>query len=142
MLHQILEFFERTTKQLMCIYEQNEIKEDIAYPLFLCIGNDFSRTPNGGLRINYGNHSGEAFRESRLIPNLAALKSGQVLIIRLDKIDNPYSASFLEESFAGIVKYNQYSSRSIRKKIQFYYEDPSYKVFEDIIWKKIHDVNR
>lgn len=78
------------------------------------VAKHFSKTP-GPRYIFEGAYSGEAFRTSILYPAVRfALDSGEQLTVILDGACG-YGTSFLEESFAGLIRENGLSLCDLEK---------------------------
>lgn len=85
------------------------------------IAKDFSRYPYGRLR-EFSKTSGEVFREDYLVP---ALNKFDVVEIELDGTEG-YGSSFLDESFAGLIRTTSFSKDDIQQRITFISnDDPS-----------------
>ena len=85
------------------------------------IAKDFSRFPYGRLR-KYHEKSGEVFREDVLLP---LIKKYNKIIIELDGTEG-YGSSFLDESFAGLIRVNKLTKNEIIEKLEFISkQDPS-----------------
>lgn len=98
--------------------------------IVLNIAKDYTRCP-GARYESEGDYSGERFRESLLVPKLKeAIETGVKLEIILDGSAG-YSTSFLEESFGGLIRTNNYTLQEVNDNIIIISdEDPSYE--EDI----------
>lgn len=71
--------------------------------MIISIANDYTKSP-GGRFITEGEHSGEDFRESILLPAFEKCqKKGEELIVNLDG-GYGYGSSFLEEAFGGLAR--------------------------------------
>lgn len=94
------------------------------------IPKDFSRCPGARYR-NEGDYSGEEFREEYLVPKLKeAIENGVRLEVILDG-SSGYSTAFIEESFGGLIRINQFNLNDLRTHlIIISKEDESY--IEDI----------
>lgn len=94
----------------------------------IVISKDFSETP-GARYKNEGDHSGEEFRETILVPKFEqAIKQGEKLLVDLDG-GYGYPTSFLEESFGGLARIYDY--KKIMSILEFKSDDePS--LIEDI----------
>lgn len=78
------------------------------------ISKDFSNTP-GGRYIDEGEFSGEAFRESILLPKYNKIENtSEKLEIDFDNCFG-FATSFLEEAFGGLVRIHH--KRNVLKKI-------------------------
>ena len=76
------------------------------------VGRDFSRALGPRYR-QYGQHSGEEFRDDWLEP---AFTKFDTVVVDFDGVEG-YSASFLEEVFGGLVR--KYGLDAVKKKVQF-----------------------
>ncbi|WP_273145967.1 STAS-like domain-containing protein [Oceanicaulis alexandrii] len=84
------------------------------------ISKDFSFTPGPRYR-KQGAHSGEAFREGKLVP---ALKLGGVIKVVFDGTAG-FGSSFIDEAFGGLVRVNGYDANELLKRFSFVSnEDP------------------
>lgn len=84
------------------------------------IAKEFSRYPAGRFKTD-GPYSGELFRESVLIPNVAA---GTGVCVDLDGVAG-YGSSFLEEAFGGVVRALKIPKEKIHELIQITSTDES-----------------
>ena len=103
----------------------------------LDIGKEFSLDPAGRYYTD-GDGSGEEFREKVLWPLIQSLNSEAILIV-LDSGVESYGSSFLSEGFAGIVKYGYMDSEQLLKLLNFSYENPDFKFYEDKIIQYIKE---
>lgn len=85
----------------------------------ISIAKDFSRYP-AGRYISDGPFSGEAFRDSILVP---AFTSGDSLTIDLEGARG-YGSSFLEEAFGGMIR-KGFAAKEMLAKIDFKSQDQS-----------------
>lgn len=98
--------------------------------LKISIANDFSVTPGPRLKKE-GSFSGEAFRESILVPRInEALHSNEKLEINLDGTAG-YGTSFLEEAFGGLIRKGHFLYSSISNLIIIITDEEPY-LKEDI----------
>lgn len=81
------------------------------------ISKDFSRFP-GGRYKKFGPFSGEEFRDDLLIPRLDDSEADEVVEIDLSEVFT-YAPSFLDESFAALVRNGRYSAEQFHAKIKF-----------------------
>jgi len=80
----------------------------------IIIAKDFSTSPGPRL-IAEGDFSGEEFRKLTLLPKLKeAISKGKILTVDLDGTSG-YGTSFLEESFGGLIRTNDYSLKDLEK---------------------------
>ncbi len=93
------------------------------------IARDFSRYP--GCRYkNDCAYSGEEFRDDFLWPKLeAAINNRDIVEIDLDGVAG-FSASFLDEAFAGLVRKGKISKKDFNHYIQFKCNDDPYCITE------------
>jgi len=84
------------------------------------VAKDFTRYPAGRFKKN-GDTSGEAFRESFLLP---ALRKGEDVTVQLDGTIG-YGSSFLEEAFGGIVRELNISADDVLAKLTIDSKDSS-----------------
>lgn len=88
----------------------------------LHIAKEFSRTP-GPRHISEGDHSGELFRTTVLLPWLRnAISKNEVLIVDLDKTSG-FGTSFLEEAFGGLIRIDGYRLAELQKSIKLISEE-------------------
>ncbi len=86
------------------------------------IAKDFSPYPFARYR-SQSSTSGEQFREDILIP---ALKAYENVTVNLDATEG-FGSSWLDESFAGVVRAKVFSADELLKRVKFISdEDPSY----------------
>ncbi len=78
---------------------------------------EFSKFPGGRFK-KYGPHSGEEFREERLIPAINGLEEGEKLVIDLSEVYT-YAPSFLDEAFCGVIRKEILSYEKFNEKIEF-----------------------
>lgn len=95
------------------------------------IAKDFSRNPAGRYTTD-GPYSGEAFRDSILLP---ALKKEDVIEVILDGALG-FGSSFLEEAFGGLVRKCGFTKTEIRRRLRI---RSSLKTYESRIWKYIDE---
>ena len=89
------------------------------------IAKDFSRCPSARYRTE-GDYSGEEFRETLVAPKLnEAIEKHCQLIIVLDGAAG-YSTSFLEESFGGLIRHDNFTLEDLKCIRIISNEDPSY----------------
>jgi STAS-like domain of unknown function (DUF4325) len=98
------------------------------------VGRDFATCPGGRYRRN-GPHSAQEFREKFLIPALAA---NEVVEVALDTAEG-YPASFLEESFGGLVRAG-FSEQDLRTKLRLMGSD-EFSTFVDAAWMYVHEAD-
>ncbi len=90
----------------------------VANKTILSIAESFSGTPGPRFRWE-GTFSGEQFREEVLEPEVRkAITSNTTLVVVLDKTAG-LGTSFLEESFGGLIRKNNYSYGELQKHIDF-----------------------
>ena len=89
------------------------------------IAKDYTRCP-GARYESEGDYSGERFREDFLAPMIKeAIKTGVKLEVILDGSAG-YSASFIEESFGGLIRTNHYTLQEVKDNILIIsYEEPA-----------------
>jgi hypothetical protein len=95
----------------------------------LNIGKDFSPDPAGRFYTD-GDASGEQFREEVLKDLVLGLTSGDFLDITLDDGVDSYGSSFLNEAFAGMVKYGYIQGGEFLKRIRFTYTNNDFSFYE------------
>lgn len=95
---------------------------------------DFSEVPAGRFRTD-GPFSGQRFREEVLLPILQ--QPGQVEV-RIDGTAG-YGSSFLEEAFGGLVR-SGFTPAQLRQRLVIRTDDPSFRTYEDQIWRFIDRV--
>lgn len=99
--------------------------------IFLNVGNDFSKTP-GPREIWEGDFSGELFRNTCLGPAMKnAIENDTILYVDLDGTAG-YGTSFLEESFGGLIRHNNYTCNQLVEHLQFKSDEEPYLI-EDIL---------
>lgn len=99
--------------------------------IHLNVGNDFSKTP-GPREIWEGDFSGELFRNTCLGPAIKdAIENDAILHIDLDGTAG-YGTSFLEESFGGLIRHNNYTYSQIMPHLNFKSDEEPYLI-EDIL---------
>ncbi|MEN3382545.1 MAG: hypothetical protein V7608_2589 [Hyphomicrobiales bacterium] len=96
------------------------------------VATDFSRFPGGRFRTD-GPHSGEQFREERLVP---ALHGNDLVVVNLDGVAG-FPSSFLEESFGGLVRLHKFSPEELEAKLSFTVLTPRMKSYPDMIRRYI-----
>lgn len=84
------------------------------------IGKDYTDLPYGRDERD-GEYNGKHFRKTVLIPKLRVCD--RVVIIMGDALG--YGSSFLDEAFAGLIKYEGFSKSEILQKIDFQYHKKS-----------------
>ena len=95
------------------------------------IAKTYSRTP-GPRYEKEGSYSGEKFRREYFYPALLdAVKDNSVLNVDLDGTFG-YGASFLEETFGGLIRHRQLDYDTIVRHIQLKSEEEDYLI-EDIM---------
>ena len=82
------------------------------------VAEDFSRYPRGRARAIFKD-GGERFREDFLVP---ALSSFEKVIVMLDGTEG-YGSSFLEESFANLIRINGFEKSEILRRIEIISKD-------------------
>ena len=130
-----------TSNYLSMLYSQSPKRIQKALPLLICVGRDFSRFPHGALRLLDGTVSGEEFRQRLLEPAIKQLSNDQKLVVRLDKVACHYDRAFLLEAFGALKRLNLETESSLKNKIEFFYQDPAFKHYEQIIWTMIKETN-
>jgi hypothetical protein len=95
------------------------------------IAKDFSKFPAGRFRSD-GKFSGERFRDDFLVP---ALKENDTVTVVLDGI--AYASSFLNEVFAGLIKYYKFTEDDLRKKLKIVSKEDSSLITE--VWSYISE---
>ena len=105
----------------------------------LNIATDFSKTPAGRYREAHGDHSGEAFREDKLLPYLReAIDTKSKLIVRLDGTAG-YPASFLDEAFGGLIRHGYCKPDEVKHYLKVEALDPAYEVYKSMILQCIDE---
>ena len=95
--------------------------------IMIVIANDYSKTP-GPRYKEEGKHPGEEFREVCLIPKLSsAIREQKKLLIDLDGTAG-YGTSFLEESFGGLVRINNYRAVQLLDILEFKSNEEPYLI--------------
>lgn len=101
----------------------------------ISVAQDFSRFPAGRLRKD-AKHSGQEFREERLIP---ALQTPGDVVVDMDGTRG-YGSSFLEEAFGGLVRTGLFSRENL-KRLDIRTSDPFLKVeiqqYMDDAWSRM-----
>lgn len=100
------------------------------------IGTEFSDDPCGRFYTD-GQNSAEAFREEYLWPELKKLKGNEKLTVIMDDQVEAYGASFLMESFAGIVKFGYMSADQLLNRLDFEYTDNDFAFYKACCLKYI-----
>ncbi len=102
----------------------------------LKIAKDFSRIP-GARYPEEGDYSGQTFRTEFLLPKLKeAIEKGEQLVVNLDGTAG-LGTSFLEESFGGLVRENDFDETTLKRYIVLVSnEDPDYI---DEVWLYVKD---
>lgn len=105
----------------------------------------FSRRPFGRLIKDYGDRSGEAFRENFLVPEL---NKGNKVHVILDGY-NLYGRSFLDEAFGGLVREHDFKETFLKERLKYTHSklksveeliDERIKVaLDDKVWAEAHD---
>ncbi len=95
----------------------------------ISIAEDFSKVPVGRFRDD-GEWSAERFREDLLIPALKKADKKHPVIVNINGVEG-YSASFLEEAFAGLIG-GEYTREDIQEKLQIEADD-TYDIYKKII---------
>ena len=103
----------------------------------ITIGKDYSPTP-GGRYIRNGDHSGEHFRDTVLVP---ALKEHDHLTVYLDGTVG-YAGSFLEEVFGGLIREAKFSPDDVRKKLSVAVNNPRYEIYRRMVEQYIQDAGK
>ena len=98
------------------------------------LAKDFSPFP-GGRHVVDGPFSGEQFRADLLAP---ALRRHEVTTVKLDGALG-YPSSFLEEAFGGLIREEALTLKDVKRLLRVEFDDGSYKVYVDLIWKYIDD---
>lgn len=85
------------------------------------VAKDFSKYPYGRLR-QYSETGGQVFREDILVP---AFLQFDEIVIELDGTEG-YGSSFLDESFANLIRENKFKKTDVLNKLTFVSnDDPS-----------------
>lgn len=92
---------------------------------------EFSRRPFGRLEKDYGDRSGEAFREKFLVPHL---EKGDKVHVILDGY-NRYGRSFIDEAFGGLVREHDFEQDFLKEHLE--YSHSRLKSVEDLIDERI-----
>ena len=100
------------------------------------IADDFSRFPTGREYPDDGDKTGDIFRENFLVKALT--ESDGPVFVSLDGVAGPPS-SFLDEAFAGLIRYHGYSVEVLKKRLKVITSDPSKDRFIDLIWSYIRE---
>ena len=95
------------------------------------IAKDFSKTP-AGLYLTDGNYSAAKFRETFLLPYISNMK----VEVILDGVEG-YASNWLEASFAGLMRYNDISYKTLKKNLIIKTYEPVYKTYANRIWAYI-----
>src|SRR5690625_5264052 len=96
----------------------------------ISVAKQFSRTPAGRYKTD-GPKSGEAFRETHLIPSLT---TNDNVTVELDGALG-YGSSFLEEAFGGLVR-KGFKAKELEKKLTV---NSSFKTYKNRIWAYINE---
>lgn len=92
--------------------------------------------PHPGVRYQAdGPGSGEEFREKFLLP---ALRDYQFVIVDLTGATG-FGSSFLDEGFAGLIKYKSFALDELKKRLQF---SPHNSVYAAEAWGYMQDESR
>ncbi|MER9295760.1 STAS-like domain-containing protein [Mesorhizobium sp. M0621] len=98
------------------------------------VANEFYTYPAGRFPED-GAHNGERFREEYLVPRIKQiLESGssEELTIDIDGVRS-FGSSFLEESFAGLIRYGIFPKDVVRRIIRIRCTKPHLFFFRDMI---------
>ena len=90
----------------------------------IIIGKDFARVPGGRFR-EFGDFSGEMFREDFLVP---ALKENDRVEVYLDGAQT-YMSSFLEEAFGGLIRKQHFTYEDLKNRLTVTAEADRYKIY-------------
>lgn len=101
------------------------------------VARDFSRYPGGRYR-NDGNHSGEEFRQSVLVPKLRSLPSHEKLVVELDGVMG-YPASFLEEAFGGLIRSEGFTKAEIAAHLMIKAISPRFESYRQLILRYLSE---
>ena len=103
----------------------------------ISIANDFGTFPSGRVEAD-GPYNGETFRKKHLIPALQlAEREGRVLVVTLDGLKS-CGSSFLESAFGGLVRYDGYTEKQLRKIMRIDYKSASMERYKISIEKHIN----
>ncbi|KZZ41705.1 MAG: STAS-like domain-containing protein [Saccharospirillaceae bacterium] len=98
------------------------------------IADDFSPSPFGR-HVSDGKFSGEAFRNDVLIEAFSSTQ--EEIHIYLDGVKRGFGSSFLEESFAGLLR-NGIAYSDVKNRLIIHTKDEGYK---NEIWSYIEEEN-
>lgn len=102
------------------------------------IADDFSFTPGPRL-IKEGDFSGELFRQTILLPKMReAIAKGERLLVVLDGTAG-CGTSFLEESFAGLIRKDGIDAAIITKTLEVVSIEEPWLI--DEVWRYIKDAS-
>ena len=106
----------------------------------ISIARDFSPSP-GGRYTTDGPKSGEAFRDTILLPALKhAERKGDSVTVSLDGIPNGPGPSFLDEAFGGLVRNSDYSPARLRELMHVEASNPIHNPFHiELIWRYVDE---
>lgn len=96
------------------------------------IANEFSKFP-AGRYLTDGPHSGQAFREKLLVPNL---KDENHVTVELDGVIG-YGSSFLEEAFGGLIR-EGFTIKQLQTKLEI---SSKKKSLVTEVWNYINDAS-
>jgi hypothetical protein len=97
----------------------------------ISVVSNFFAFPGGRFEKN-GPGSGEAFRETVLVPALKnAMQHGHRLIVNLDGVLG-YPASFLDEAFGGLIRYAGFSNAEVNQYLVVEALSPHLSVYVDL----------
>lgn len=96
------------------------------------IASEFSPYPSGRFEAD-GQFNGELFRNTRLVPALKrALAGGDVVVVDIDGV-RTFGSSFLEESFAGLVRLGFFEKRFVQQHLSIRCTKPHLQFFKQSI---------
>ena len=105
------------------------VEDNMNKLIMINIARDFSKYPGCRYKKDCMN-SGEAFRDDMLWPILEdAIKNSDFVEVDLDGVAG-YSASFLDEAFAGLVRKGKISKRDFNHYVHFKCDDDPYCITE------------
>jgi len=98
---------------------------------------DFSNNFGGSTRKD-SDFSAEHLREDYLVPMIKKLKGDEQIVVNLGNDsdeDCHYAANFLQEGFAGLIKYNHISHDDFVRIFKFTYDDEDFAFYKERIYK-------
>ena len=92
----------------------------------ISLAEDFSPFPAGRYHPHDGPHTGQRFREERLIPALGKLGEAERLEVVFDGVEG-CGSSFLDEAFGGLVRDAGFSKAFLEKHLRLTTSDSDLK---------------